>query len=134
MIINISKENLDIMKNTFINYDIIINDIKNNPFWKILLYKKNNEIIGFIYYSEIYERIEINQFEIKKEYRNCGFGNIFLNEFIKRVNKDITLEVNINNIAAIKVYENNGFVKKSIRKGYYKGIDGILMERKKDSI
>ena len=44
--------------------------------------------------------------------------------------KDISLEVRENNIPAISLYEKNGFEKKAIRKGYYKGIDGILMERK----
>ena len=49
------------------------------------------------------------------------------------MDKDITLEVRIDNYPAIKVYEDNGFKQTAIRKGYYKGIDGLLMERKKDS-
>ena len=49
------------------------------------------------------------------------------------MDKDITLEVRIDNYPAIKVYKDNGFEQTAIRKGYYKGIDGLLMERKKDS-
>ena len=52
-----------------------------------------------------------------------------IKELIKE-NKDITLEVNIKNSIAIKLYKNFGFEEKAIRKGYYNGIDGILMERK----
>ena len=52
---------------------------------------------------------------------------------INKVNKDITLEVKEDNVPALKLYEKYGFKKVAIRKGYYNGIDGILMERKKDS-
>ena len=44
--------------------------------------------------------------------------------------KDVTLEVRIDNIPAIKLYEKCGFKKIAIRQNYYNGIDGILMERK----
>ena len=41
----------------------------------------------------------------------------------------ITLEVKKSNNNAIHLYEKLGFNKVSIRKGYYQGIDGILMEK-----
>ena len=47
----------------------------------------------------------------------------------------INLTVVADNESAIRCYEKNGFVKTAIRKGYYNGVDGILMERKyKDSL
>ena len=49
--------------------------------------------------------------------------------FTETVDKSISLEVNVNNLYAIKLYENFGFKKVAIRKGYYNGIDGFLMER-----
>mgnify|MGYP003314738684 CR=1 FL=1 len=121
---------IDEITNSFINTKEVEEELKNNPFGKYLILKENNEIIGYIYYSDIYERAEINQFEINSIHRNCGKGNILLKELINKVQKDITLEVRDNNIPAIKVYEKNGFERKAIRKGYYNGIDGILMERK----
>ena len=133
MIYGLDKNNLDILDNTFINKEYIKNELLNNPFGNILLYEEDNEILGYIYYSDIYDRVEINQFEIDLIHRNCGKGKNFLKKFIETVDKDITLEVKIDNNPAIKVYEDNGFKKMAIRKGYYKGIDGILMERKKDS-
>ena len=127
--------NLNELDNSFISKKYIEEELKNNPFGKVLILKENNEIIGYIYYSDIYERAEINQFEIDSIHRNCGKGNILLKELINKLLKDITLEVKEDNIPAIKVYEKNGFVKTAIRKGYYNGIDGILMERKyKDSL
>ena len=126
--------NLDELDNSFISKEIIEKELNNNPFGKVLVLKED-KIIGYIYYSDIYERAEINQFEIDSIHRNCGKGDLLLKYLINLIKKDITLEVKENNIPAIKVYEKNGFVKTAIRKGYYNGIDGILMERKyKDSL
>ena len=126
--------NLDELDNSFISKEYIKEELSNNPFGKVLILKEDR-IIGYIYYSDIYERCEINQFEINSIHRNCGKGNLLLKYLIDTVKKDITLEVREDNIPAIKVYEKNGFVKTAIRKGYYKGVDGILMERKyKDSL
>lgn len=127
--------NLNELDNSFISKEIIEKELKNNPFGKVLILKENNEIIGYLYYSDIYERAEINQFEINKIHRNCGKGNLLLKYLIDNIKKDITLEVKEDNIPAIKLYLKNGFIKNAIRKGYYNGVDGILMERKyKDSL
>lgn len=131
MIYKLEKDNINILDNSFIDKKEIEKELENNPFANVLLYEENNEIIGYIYYSEIYERVEINQFEIKNIHRNCGKGNLLLKKLIETVDKDITLEVKEDNKSAISLYLKNGFKKTAIRKGYYKGIDGILMERKK---
>lgn len=131
MIEEVKKNNIDILNNSFIKKDYILNELSNNPFGKIIILKEDNEIIGYIYYSDIYERVEINQIEINFIHRNCGKGDFLLKKLIESVDKNISLEVNVNNIPALKLYKKNGFIEKAIRKGYYQGIDGILMERKK---
>ena len=126
--------NLDELDNSFISKEYISNELSNNPFGKVLVLKED-KIIGYIYYSDIYERCEINQFEIENIHRNSGKGDLLLKYLINTVKKDITLEVKEDNTPAIHVYENNGFIITATRKGYYNGIDGILMERKyKDSL
>ena len=125
--------NINEVDNSFIDKDYLENELKNNPYAKVLLLKEDNKVIGYIYYSDIYERVEINQFEIDESYRNKGKGNLLLQAMINKVNKDITLEVREDNAYAIKVYEKNGFIKTATRKGYYNGVDGILMERKDSS-
>ena len=130
MIVNITKENINLYDDNFIPKDYLINELENNPYSKILFLIKNNEIIGYIYYSVIYERVEINQIEIKLEKRNYGYGNLLIKELLKREKKDITLEVNENNYPAIKLYEKNNFIKKAVRKNYYNDEDGLLYERK----
>ena len=127
--------NLDELDNSFISKEYINKELSNNPFGKVLILKENNEIIGYIYYSDIYERCEINQFEIMLSERNSGKGDLLLKYLINLVKKDITLEVKEDNTPAIKVYLKNGFIKTAVREGYYNGVDGILMERKyKDSL
>ena len=126
--------NLNELDNSFISKEYIKKELDNNPFGKVLVLKED-KIIGYIYYSDIYERCEINQFEIEDIHRNCGKGDLLLKYLINLVKKDITLEVKEDNTPAIKLYLKNGFVKVAIREGYYNGVDGILMERKyKDSL
>ena len=131
MIFEINEKNIEELKASFLSKETVLEEWKANPFAKYIVLQEKNEIIGYIYYSEIYERVEINQFEINKIHRNCGKGQMLLDYFIKHVDKDITLEVKEDNITAIHVDEKKGFQKKAIRKGYYNGIDGILMERKR---
>ena len=131
MIIELTEKNINELENTFINVEEIKNELKNNPFAKILLYKEEDKIIGYLYYSDIYDRAEINQFEVELSHRNCGKGKILLNKMLELVDKSITLEVKKDNLPAIHLYKSVGFVEKAIRKGYYQGIDGILMEKEK---
>lgn len=129
MIIELNKENLNEIENAFINVLEVIKELENNPFAKYLIYKEKDQVIGYLYYSDIYDRAEINQFEINIPHRNCGKGKKLLKKMIETVDKNITLEVRKDNYPAIHLYKSLGFVEKAIRKNYYKGIDGILMER-----
>ncbi len=115
--------------NSFVDLKELEKELSQNPFGKILVYKKENRIIAYLYYSEIYERVEINDIEVEEQYRNMGIGTELLNKLTEIVQKSISLEVRINNYNAIKLYKKFGFQEKAIRKGYYQGIDGILMVR-----
>lgn len=130
MIKEISLNNLDDLTSSFLSKRTVENDLKTNPFGHYLVYfNSKKDVLGYIYYSDIYDRAEINQIEVKKNDRNNGIGSKLMQELIKSVDKGITLEVNENNISAIKLYKKFDFKEKAIRKGYYNGIDGILMER-----
>ena len=132
MIIELTKDNINEIENSFMNKDEVIHEFEINPFAKYLIYKEDNQILGYIYYSDIYDRAEINQFEVEVSHRNCGKGKKIIKKMIELVDKSITLEVKKDNYPAIALYKKQGFVEKAIRKGYYQGIDGILMERNKD--
>lgn len=133
MIIEITKDNLDELDNSFIDKEYLEREFESNPYAKVLVFKEKGKVVGYIYYSDIYERVEVNQFEVIPTRRNMGYGSDLFKEFIARTNKDITLEVRDGNIPALRIYKKNGFIKKAIREKYYSGIDGILMERKGSS-
>lgn len=129
MIFELNKDNIHLIKDSILKEAEVLKELENNPFARYLVLQENDEIIGYIYYSDIYDRAEINQIEIKLSHRNCGKGKKLLEKMIEVVDKSITLEVKIDNEPAINLYKSHGFVEKAIRKGYYQGIDGILMER-----
>lgn len=130
MIIELTKNNLTELTNSLVDTSVIKHELEINPFAKVLLYKEKGKVIGYLYYSDIYERAEINQIEVDVLHRNCGKASELLQKMIEAVEKDITLEVREDNISALKLYEKFGFQKTAIRKGYYQGTDAILMERK----
>lgn len=108
-------------------------DLKNNIFSKYFIYEEKNNIIGFINYSDLYDRFELNYIYVKEEYRNKGIASKLMDKMLKIGNDksidNITLEVNINNESAIGLYKKYKFIERTTRKGYYNGVDGILMER-----
>lgn len=114
-------------------YKLTRNEFSTNPYLKIFTYVEKDKIIGFLLYSLIYDRIEIEQFEVTTKERRKGIGNKLLNYLVEKYQdnniKNITLEVKEDNIAAINLYKKYGFKKVSTREKYYDGINGILMEK-----
>lgn len=105
----------------------------DNPFSKCYTYVYKNETIGYLLFEHIYDRIEIDDFYIIKEYRRNGYGSQLIKKLIsyaKKTNiKNITLEVKIDNYTAIGLYKKYGFESVALRKKYYNGIDAILMKK-----
>ncbi len=111
-----------------------IDNLNDREFSKRLEYLDNNIIIGYMNYSLIYDRIEIDYFFVCEEYRNNNIGTKIMEHLIKIAKKNkvmnITLEVRQSNKIAIHLYEKMGFTKVAIRKYYYGDEDAILMEKK----
>ena len=130
MILFLTVDNTNLLENSkLLTKEGVLSSFKNNPFAKYIIYIKDNTVIGYIYYSDIYERCEINNIEVALEYRNSGIGTKMMDFFIKNVDKNVTLEVKKDNTNAIKLYKKFDFTEVAIRRGYYNGVDGILMER-----
>lgn len=136
MIIDLDNKNNQLIYelNHSFNYVLgdVNDDIRNNPFSKYLLYILDDRIVGYINYYLIYEKIEIANFDVLPNYQNQKIGSKLLERLISDYTgkvDNITLEVKVDNDKAVYLYQKYGFIKKAIRKGYYNGIDGILMER-----
>ncbi len=97
---------------------------------KVAVYEKE-EIMAMISYSIIYERVEINYIVTFPKFRHLGLAQTLLNYIIDEAIDlkcyNISLEVNVNNIAAINLYLKNGFKKQTLRENYYNGEDAYLM-------
>lgn len=107
-------------------------EFKSNPYCRVITYWINDKIVGYLLYSDIYERIELDQIEVTEAYRHQNIATELMQEFVtiarKQKKKNITLEVKENNEIAIHLYQKFGFKSIAIRKQYYQGMDGILME------
>ena len=105
--------------------------LKDDPYEKIFCYKDVDGIIGFISYSVIYERAELNYIAIDEKHRRNGIGQKLLDYAIEDLKKNrvenFSLEVNVNNKVAIKFYLKNGFSIKTTRHNYYSDGDAYLM-------
>lgn len=141
MIIDLTISNLDLINKLekqfpyfFLSENQIINDIGYNVFSKYFIYVEESNIIGFVNYFDIYDRYEIVNIFVTETYRNKKIGSKMLEYLIKLGEKqnikNITLEVKKDNIVAINLYKKYNFEIVAIRKLYYQGIDGLLMERK----
>ena len=125
------------LKDLIFLYECIENNFavkyKDNAFTNWLVYKNNNEIIGFINYDSIYEKAEIEYIYVEEKFRNQGIATLLLNKMIddlkeKKINS-ITLEVNENNITAINFYKKNKFKGIAKRENYYGKDSAIVMIR-----
>ena len=141
MIIDLTISNVDLINRLekqfpyfFLSNNEIIKDLNNNVFSKYFIYVEESNIIGFVNYFDIYDRYEIVNIFVTETYRNKKIDTKMLEHLIKLGEKqnikNITLEVKKDNIVAINLYKKYNFEIVAIRKLYYQGIDGLLMERK----
>lgn len=106
--------------------------VSNDPYEKIYAYYIDDVIIGFISFSVIYERAEINYFAVEEKYRGKGYSQKLFDYMIFSIKKceNISLEVRCDNERAIGFYLKNDFKKVSVRKNYYDEKDAYLMIKK----
>lgn len=101
-----------------------------NPNSKYIVARINEEIVGFAGIWDSSDDIHITNIVIKKSKRKLGIGKLLLEKLIEITNnRNLTLEVNENNVPAINLYTNYGFKKLGIRKNYYQGQNAIIMTR-----
>ena len=121
--------NIDLINDFLKHFDVSIDKI--GVYSNYLVYIDNELNKGFLAYDIIYDRIEIQYIYVNEEFRNQKVATKLI-QYLYNISKEkkctnITLEVNVNNISAIKFYEKMGFSNVAIRKNYYLDEDGILM-------
>ena len=126
MIKEVEKD--DLLLKQFLLYNKVDEPI-DSPFSKEIIYIENGLVIGYLSYSIMYEKAEINNIYVLSEYRSKGIGSKLIEHLLSmcKICENITLEVRKDNVNAINLYKKYGFKEVAIRKNYYNGIDGILM-------
>ncbi|MEO3719983.1 GNAT family N-acetyltransferase [Pediococcus acidilactici] len=87
------------------------------PEANIFVYRNNETIIGFLGELDGY----IAGLFVDMNYRNQGAGSRLIN-YLKQINDKLTLSVYVDNINAVKFYENKDFI-----------IDSVGMDTETDS-
>ena len=106
----------------FWNVNILKEELVNsNSNFIVAKYKK--EVVGFAGFKVLVDCADIMNIAVKKDFRNKGIGSLLLKSLIDLYDSlnlnSLNLEVNENNICAIKLYKKFGFKEISIRKNYY---------------
>lgn len=119
----------------FWSYDVLEEELECDNSYVIVAKADENVIVGFAGLKVILDEADIMNIVVKKDFRHNGIGSFLLENLInhsKDLNlKTITLEVNENNLSAIRLYDKFSFDKLGIRKNYYDGkSDAIIMSKK----
>ena len=113
----------------FWNYTIFKSELKNSNS-KYFVLRKENEIIGFVGILIVIDVADITNIVVKKSYRGNGYSKMLIQyiiDFCKSNNISIiNLEVSSENVTAINLYKNFGFVQVGLRKKYYNNSDALL--------
>lgn len=99
-------------------------------YYIILKCKKDDDIIGYLCATILYEECNLLKIIVNDECRRRGVGKKLLNALIEICKDknvcDIYLEVRENNYIAISFYESMGFQLENVRREYYNGIDAKI--------
>lgn len=113
-----------------------LNDMLEDGLSIILVYEKDDKIIGFISATDLGETCDILSLVVDPKYRNKMVASNLIDYLISELSEDlklITLEVASKNIPAINLYEKFGFEVVNVRRNYYPdGDDAYLMARKSE--
>lgn len=104
---------------------------------KYIVAKYEDEVVGFAGIIILPDDVEITNIVTKKNERKKGIGKLLLDKLIQmafELKKDISLEVNEENNAAINLYKKAGFEEVGIRKKYYNGKNNAIIMTKKFTI
>ena len=85
--------------------------------------EEEGEILGYLGMYIFSEEADISNVAVSKQYRRQHIAKQMMDDILLKAQaagvKHVTLEVRETNVAAIKLYENMGFVEAGIRKNYY---------------
>ena len=110
------------------------NQIADIPNYAVYLGAFEHELMGVASMYALAGEGQIMNIAVDPNHRRKGVADALMQNLIeeayKRECEIISLEVEDGNIAAIALYEKYGFSVAGRRKGFYNGIDALIMETK----
>ncbi len=108
-----------------------IDSLNNNE--KIYVYKEDNKVYGFIHISINYEVVDLLNIVVDKAKRKQNIATLLMDYMIGDLPKTvirILLEVDENNVEALKLYNKFNFQVISERNNYYGSNNAYVMEKR----
>ena len=107
-------------------------ELHENPFAKLFVIEKDGIVKGYCDLWIMYEQAQIANIAVSASCQRQGLGQMLMDHMCAQSAEQgceyLSLEVRLSNQAAVHLYEKNGFIKASKRKGYYSdGEDAWLM-------
>ncbi|MBP3868776.1 MAG: ribosomal protein S18-alanine N-acetyltransferase [Solobacterium sp.] len=107
-------------------------ELHENPFSNLYVVEEKGAVVGYIDYWFLYEKAQIANIGVAKHAQHRGIAQMMLKECVRKANEagceTLSLEVRYNNLPAIRLYRNFGFIDAAMRRNYYEnGDDAILM-------
>jgi ribosomal-protein-alanine N-acetyltransferase len=103
---------------------------ENNKEQKLLVF--GEPAIGFVALQVVLDEAEVQMFWVEHASRGKGLANAAFAQIKEMLRtegiKTMFLEVAVDNFAAIKIYENAGFLRQGIRRQYYKRENGSFCD------
>jgi len=95
------------------------------------IYKGSEKVIGYLMAKVILDEIHLHNIAVSQKYQNNKIGFHLMNHLISEGNlkdkKKICLEVNENNIFALRLYISLGFIEVGVREKYYVNNEGAIL-------
>lgn len=111
--------------------ELILQDLRGDKV-KTFVYAENETIVGFISVYVFLDEANLQQIAVESKHRNKGIASALLQYVINYLKHQpvvkFYLEVNENNLIAIKTYEKFGFKKVVTRKNYYGNQNALVYE------
>ena len=137
MIKNVSLDDLEYfnklglqVNDNFINL-FNLEDIILSEYEYLFGYYLDNKLVGFIHLTKSFEIVDIINVVVDSSYRRKGIANELI-KYCMNYFADVVsfmLEVNVNNVSAISLYEKNNFKVIHKREKYYGNDDALIMKR-----
>ena len=110
----------------------IVYELQENPYALLAGEERDGRLVGYCDLWIMYEQAQIANIAVSASCQRQGFGQMLMDHMCAQSAEQgceyLSLEVRLSNQAAVQLYEKNGFIKASKRKGYYSdGEDAWLM-------